>query len=128
MTSVRGHLALAMFRLRRNKRIFADVGRAPWLDITMTDPTLPACDRRDPYLSVPGLREAGRMYAGSLDPRDPRVSPIYGDLAALGRLAVYIGTRDTLLADSRRLRRLAEDNGIPLRYREEPNMFHGCAR
>lgn len=98
---------------------------SPWLDITMTDPALPSYDRRDPYLSIPGLRAAGRMYAGSLDGRDPRVSPIYGELTGLGRLSVFSGTRDTLLADSRRLLGIAREHRIPLHYREEKGMFHG---
>ncbi|PXY26260.1 alpha/beta hydrolase fold domain-containing protein [Prauserella flavalba] len=96
----------------------------PWLDITMTDPALPELDRIDPYLAVAGLREAGRLYAGDLDKRDPLVSPLFGPLSNLGRVSVFVGTRDVLLVDARRLRDRARDVGVGLEYHEYPGMFH----
>jgi monoterpene epsilon-lactone hydrolase len=98
---------------------------SPWLDITLTDPSMPELDRRDPYLSTEGLREAGRLYAGELDPHDPRVSPIYGDLDGLAPLSVYAATRDILLADARRLLELTAQRGVTIDYEEYPGMFHG---
>ncbi|WP_235998657.1 alpha/beta hydrolase fold domain-containing protein [Qaidamihabitans albus] len=97
---------------------------SPWLDVTMTDPVLPELDRRDPHLAVAGLREAGWLYAGDRDRRDPVVSPLFGPLSALGRVSVFIGTRDVLLADARRLRELAEGRGVPIEYHEYQHMFH----
>lgn len=97
---------------------------SPWLDITMSDPDQPELDRHDPYLAIAGLREAGRLYAGSLDPNDPLVSPINGNFDGLGRLSVFVGTRDVLLTDSRRLRVVAAEQGIPLGYHEYEGMFH----
>ncbi|HEX2298639.1 MAG TPA: alpha/beta hydrolase [Pseudonocardiaceae bacterium] len=97
---------------------------SPWLDISMTDAMIPALDARDPYLSTPGLLAAGRMYAGTLDPRDPRVSPIYGRLDGLGRISVFIGTRDVLLADSRCLRQRTAQCGIDIDYVEYEDMPH----
>lgn len=98
---------------------------SPWLDITVSDPSMPELDRHDPFLGIDGLREAGRLYADGLDPHDPQVSPIYGDLAGLAPLNVFTGTRDVLLADSRRLLGLAAERGVELDYAEYPGMFHG---
>jgi acetyl esterase/lipase len=100
---------------------------SPWLDITVKDPMVPGLERRDPYLSAPGLIEAGRMYAGDLDPEDPRLSPINGELAGLGRISVLVGTRDVLLADARRLRLLATLHNIDIDYLEHEDMYHGWA-
>ncbi|AIJ25009.1 alpha/beta hydrolase [Amycolatopsis methanolica] len=97
---------------------------SPWLDITMTDPALPEYDRHDPYLGVTGLREAGRLYAGDLDPANELVSPINGDLRGLGSLSCFIGTRDVLLADARNLYHKAKEQGVPLEYWEYGGMFH----
>lgn len=96
----------------------------PWLDITMTHPDQPALDRVDPYLAVAGLREAGRLYSGDLDNRDPLVSPLFGPLSSLHRVSVFVGTRDVLLVDARRLRDRASDEGVELEYYEYPGMFH----
>lgn len=97
---------------------------SPWLDVTLDDPDQLEYDRHDPYLAIAGLREAGRLYAGSLAPDDPLVSPIHGDLRGLGALTVFIGTRDVLLSDARRLRAKAAEQNVPLEYHEYPGMFH----
>ncbi|WP_246271540.1 alpha/beta hydrolase [Amycolatopsis acididurans] len=97
---------------------------SPWLDITMSDPMQREYDKKDPYLGIPGLLEAGRLYAGALDPSDPLVSPINGNLHGLGALTVFVGTRDVLLSDARRLRTKAEAEHVPLEYREYEGMFH----
>jgi acetyl esterase/lipase len=97
---------------------------SPWLDITMTDPAQRVYDLNDPYLGIPGLLEAGRLYAGGLDPNDPLVSPLNGNLHGLGALSVFVGTRDVLLSDARRLQVKADAEGVPLEYWEYPGMFH----
>lgn len=121
---------LALFLAQRRRALGLPQPRrlvlvSPWLDITATDPSMPELDRHDPFLAIEGLREAGRLYAGGLDPHDPRVSPIYGDLEGLAPISVFTGTRDVLLADSRRLRALAAQRGVELDYEEYPGMFHG---
>ncbi|GLY71408.1 alpha/beta hydrolase fold domain-containing protein [Amycolatopsis taiwanensis] len=97
---------------------------SPWLDVTMSDPAQPELDRHDPYLAIAGLREAGRLYAGPRDPRDPLISPLNGELSGLGTLSLFAGTRDVLLADARRLRERARARSVPLEYHEYEGMFH----
>lgn len=97
---------------------------SPWLDLTMSDPSVAGQDRKDPYLGARGLAEAGRWYADGLDTRDPRVSPIFAKLAGLGPITVFIGTRDVLLSDSRRLRDASAADGNPVDYFEYPGMIH----
>lgn len=97
---------------------------SPWLDITMSDPAQEAYDKHDPYLAIPGLLEAGRLYAGSLEPTNPLVSPLRGDVHGLGTLTLFAGTRDVLLSDARRFRVKADSAGVPLEYWEYPGMFH----
>ncbi|MBB2937586.1 acetyl esterase/lipase [Amycolatopsis bartoniae] len=97
---------------------------SPWLDITMSDPAQLEYDRHDPYLAINGLLEAGRLYAGGLDPADPLVSPLNGDVTGLGSLSVFVGTRDVLLSDARRFRDKAAAHGVPVEYWEYPDMFH----
>lgn len=122
--------ALSLFLAQRLKSQRRDpphrtVLISPWLDITITAPSMAWLDRQDPYLGAKGLREAGRLYAGDLDPHDPRVSPIYGALEGLGPITVCTGTRDILLADSRRFRKLAAERGVAIDYEEYEGMFHG---
>lgn len=98
---------------------------SPWLDVSMVNPEIPAIDARDPWLSAIGLRECGRMYAGDLKGDDPRVSPIHGArdgaLEHIPRIAIFIGTRDVMLPDARKLQRLAPEKVTLTEY---PAMVH----
>ncbi|GAA5113660.1 hypothetical protein [Haloechinothrix salitolerans] len=46
------------------------------------------------------------------------VSPINGTFDDLGHISVFVGTRDTLPLDSRKLHRLATREGIDIDYFE----------
>ncbi|GAB2714418.1 alpha/beta hydrolase fold domain-containing protein [Nocardia thraciensis] len=97
---------------------------SPWLDVTMSDPAAEDIDPRDPYLGVAGLAEAGRLYAGGQNRADPAISPLFAPAATPGRLSLFIGTRDVLLADARRFRARCADEGVDLDYFEYEGMFH----
>ena len=105
--SAGGGLALGL------ARTLADAGlpqprrlvlHAPWLDLTLGHPGLPAAEARDPWLSTAGLHEAGRARAGGDDPTGPRLSPGNGPLAGLAPVHVYVGTRELCLPDALQLR------------------------
>lgn len=77
---------------------------APWLDIAIRNPEVPAVERRDPWLCAAGLRVVGDAWRGELDMDDPRVSPLFSDLATVPPVDLYVGTRDITLPDCRLLR------------------------
>ncbi|MFI5618734.1 alpha/beta hydrolase fold domain-containing protein [Streptomyces sp. NPDC051567] len=97
---------------------------SPWLDVTMSHPDQEAIEAGDPMLARPGLREAGRLYAGTLAAEDPRVSPLRGSFAGLAPLTVFTGTRDVLSTDSRELLRRARADGAEVEFHEEPGLPH----
>lgn len=97
---------------------------SPWLELTARNPGIAAVQPRDPWLAVPGALEAARLWAAGDDPNDPRLSPINGPIAGLGRLHLWIGDRDILLPDCRDLRERAMREGVPLQYVEQPGMIH----
>jgi monoterpene epsilon-lactone hydrolase len=87
---------------------------SPWLDLTLSHPDLAALERRDPWLSIAGLVEAGECWAGGDDPTQPRLSPINGPLSGLAPMDVYVGTRELCLADVRLLEERASTAGADL--------------
>ena len=96
---------------------------APWLDLTMSNPAIPAMERTDPWLTRAGLHPIAAAWAADVPLTDPRLSPIYGNLEALPPLQILVGTRDITLPDCRALRdRLPP--GTPLDYHEEPDAIH----
>jgi acetyl esterase/lipase len=125
--SAGGGLCLALaqqFREEEHPQPGRIVLVSPWLDVTMSHPEVAEQDARDPYLGAKGLAEAGRRYAGPLEVRDPRVSPIFGAFDGLAPMVVFIGTRDVLLPDARRLRKAATAAGVRVDYWEYPGMIH----
>ncbi|MFI0350403.1 alpha/beta hydrolase fold domain-containing protein [Actinomadura sp. 9N407] len=125
--SAGGGLALAAaleLRERGAKQPSRLVLVSPWLDATMTHPDQPGIQRRDLVLTVEGLAACGRLYAGDLDVRDRRVSPLLADLTGLPPMTVMCGTHDILVVDSRRLRDRAGAAGLDIVYTEEPGMQH----
>ena len=94
----------------------------------MGGPDAEELDRGDVFLSRSSLQRAGLAYAGALDVRDPRVSPLFADLAALPPTEVHAGSRDQLVSDARRLvQRATEFPAWDLRYEETPGMVHDWA-
>jgi acetyl esterase/lipase len=88
---------------------------APWLDLTLSNPDLPAVEARDPWLSTAGLKEAAKAWAGGDDPTDPRLSPLNGPLTGLPSMDLYVGTRDICLPDALLLQARATAEGADLR-------------
>jgi len=97
---------------------------SPWLDATLSNPEIEAFDKLDPFLGVEGLKYAGAVYAGNVDPKSYLVSPVYGSLKDLAPVTMFIGTRDILFPDCRKLRDRAEAEGVKINYREYDGMVH----
>jgi monoterpene epsilon-lactone hydrolase len=124
--SAGGGLALAVAQALRDQGVIAarTVLIAPWLDVATDAPEARALEPDDAMLGIPGLQVSGRLYAGELALDDPRPSPIHGELAGLGPIAVFTGTADLLLSDSRRLRDLGRAAGVEVTLTEAPGMPH----
>lgn len=97
---------------------------SPWLDITLNNPAIEEVDRLDPFLSVKGLRQAGLAYARDADPNCFLLSPINGTLEQVGKISIFIGSHDLLVADARKLKSMADKRNVPVNYREYPGMVH----
>lgn len=97
---------------------------SPWLDITLQNSEIENIDSADPFLSVTGLRKAGQAYTGKADPSNFMLSPINGPIKHLGKISIFIGSKDILVADARKLNLLALENGVSINYREYPDMVH----
>jgi epsilon-lactone hydrolase len=83
---------------------------------------------RDPVQDIPGIIEAGRLYAGDLDVAHPYVSPLNGDFDGLAPMIVFSGTLDLLYPDSIDLAAKARAAGVPIELhlrRGQPHNYAG---
>ncbi|HKL43440.1 MAG TPA: alpha/beta hydrolase [Clostridia bacterium] len=97
---------------------------SPWLDVTMSNPKIKLIDESDKMLSISGLISAGKKYAGKLDLKDYRVSPIYGNMTGLCKISIFTGTNDILHADALKLEKIMTSQRLNFNYFEYPQMFH----
>lgn len=82
----------------------------------------------DPLQDIPGIVEAGRMYAGELGLAHPYVSPLNGDFRGLAPMTVFSGTLDLLSPDSVDLAAKARAAGVPVELhlrRGQPHNYAG---
>ena len=75
---------------------------SPWTDLALTGDSLQSKASVDPLLTREQLAAAARLYLGEHDPRDPRASALYADLAGLPPVCLQVGDCEVLLDDSRR--------------------------
>ena len=75
---------------------------SPWTDLTLSGDSIDSRATHDPLLSRRALEDARQLYLGLASAKDPRVSPLYGDLAGLPPVMLHAGEDEILLDDARR--------------------------
>ena len=68
--------------------------------------------------------ETRRTYAPGQDPRDPRISPLYGDLSVLPPLFLTVDEGEILLDDTLLLDGYARQAGVPVELTVSKGLFH----
>ncbi|MDX9781289.1 MAG: alpha/beta hydrolase [bacterium] len=79
---------------------------------------------RDPLLPPKAMQFYTRSYVGKHDPRDPLISPLYGDLRALPPLLIHAGEDEILCDDARQLAEKARAAGAEAKLEIFPRMWH----
>ena len=101
---------------------------SPGVNAQVNRPEQIALAARDPVQDIPGIIEAGRLYAGDLDVAHPYVSPLNGDFRGLAPMLVFSGTLDLLYPDSIDLAAKARAAGVPIELhlrRGQPRNYAG---
>lgn len=125
--SAGGQIALSAAQVLRDEHGIT-LGRtvliSPAVDLTWSNPGIPEVQPDDPWLAVPGGQHLSEVWRGDLEVTDPRVSPIFGDLAGLGPVTIFSGTHDILCPDARLLAAKLENSGVDVEYHEVPARLH----
>jgi epsilon-lactone hydrolase len=97
-----------------------------WFDVSVPDPVEEQRHHIDPFLTAAWVRNRGGEYAaGQVALDDPRLSPVYADLAGLPPLYLPAGQYDTLRKGSEALARAAGAAGVAVTAESWPGMVHG---
>ena len=97
---------------------------SPWMDVSMSNAEAAAYEDSDPMLSAYGLVEMGRYWAGELDLKDYRVSPIFGDISVLKNVSLFVGTREIFYPDVTSFYNLLQEQGVASRLYIGEGMNH----
>ena len=82
---------------------------SPFVDICGGDESL---QDKDTWLHVDACRACGHAWAGDLDEKDSKVSPLYGDMHGLPPTDIYSGTYDVLYTDIIKAYRKLRESGV----------------
>ena len=92
--SAGGGLALELLLLTSGRAQTEDFPKAlaallmsPWIDLALTGNCMTSRAGADPLLTREELDGAAQLYLGDHDRRDPRTSPLYGNMSGLPRSA-----------------------------------------
>ena len=96
---------------------------SPWVDVSMSG-DYEEYEQLDPMLGVDGLREMGEAWAGDLDLKDYRLSPLFGDIKMLPRTTIFVGTHEIFYPDIIKFFNKLNDNGIDVEVNIGEEMTH----
>ena len=91
-----------LMRLRdrgEENRPMKSIWASPALDMTMTNPDILKYKDNDKSLDYEGTKSLGAMLAKGADLKEPRFSPLYGDLTNLGEMLMFYGGGEILRPD-----------------------------
>jgi acetyl esterase/lipase len=112
--SAGGNLALSLSLLLKEKKMSTAkclVLFSPWTDMTASGDSYHSKELLDPILDNDYIRRAITNYLGDETPRNPFVSPIFGDLKGFPPVYIQVGTNEILYDDSHSLyTQLLKDN------------------
>ena len=94
---------------------------SPWLDVSMSgnyDVEF------DPMLGVDGLREMGETWAAGLNPKDYKVSPMFGEVTSLPKTTLFVGTHEIFYPDVVKFYNKLKDNGVDAELNVGEGMTH----
>lgn len=76
---------------------------SPWVDLALTGASMDACAAVDVMLGRQGLQADAARYRDALPAADPRISPLFADLAGLPPVFIQVGDAEVLYDDAVRL-------------------------
>lgn len=97
---------------------------SPWCDVRMINNEISSIEDKDIFLSAYGLREIGKIWAGSYDTKDYKISPKYADLNDKIPTITFHGSDEILFPDSKLTAEKMAENGARVRFVVGNGLFH----
>jgi len=125
--SAGGNLVVAMLLMLKqggDALPAAGVCMSPIFDLALTGDSVTSRADRDPMILASSLQMCSIAYRGNSDPRNPLMSPLYGELSGLPPLLLQCGSEEMLRDDRVRLAANAKAAGVNVTFEEWDEMIH----
>lgn len=114
--SAGGGFVLSLAQYLRNENIAGPtriVLFSPWLDLNTNNPEIAKYEKDDPMLASWELQVDGEYWAnGKENMNNYLVSPIFGSFANLGRISIFVGTREIFYPEVMKLCNILKSDEI----------------
>jgi epsilon-lactone hydrolase len=104
---------------------------SPWTDLALTGASMQSNAVADPMLDPDNLPELVRNYCAAADPRNPYISPVYGDPVGLPPALIQAGSDEILRDDAVRMAARMRAAGCEAEveiWQQMPHVWHLYAR
>jgi len=95
---------------------------SPVLDWTFSGASIQRNDGLDPLFRTSSVNSLAPYYGAGVDPQDPRLSPLFGDLTGLPPALLMVGSSELLLDDSVRFAARVPDSELRICH-DMPHVF-----
>lgn len=126
--SAGGGLGLGLVHYLKKQQIELPCGMvlmSPWTDLTLSGESIKSNFTVD---VVFGNKTTSLLtdcsYIGESNPKNPYMSPLFGDFSGFPPMLIQVGGNEMLLSDAKRLAEKAKKAGVRVRYSEYKEMFH----
>lgn len=96
---------------------------SPWVDVSMSG-DYDNYRNLDPILGIDALPKVGEAWAGDLDTKNYKVSPLFGDVENLPQTTIFVGTHEAIYPDIIKFYNKLKDNGIEVKLIIGDKMTH----
>ncbi len=101
------------------------IAMSPWADVTASGESYEKNYEIDPVFgNARSELIFDNPYIEGVNPKDPRVSPMFGDFTGFPPMLIQVGTDEMLLSDSETVAAKAKAVGVKVRFTKYQGMFH----
>lgn len=127
--SAGGGLALALCHYLKDKKEplpHAIIAMSPWTDLTASGESYTINFERDPLFgrTDDSIILKAEDYVGGADPKNPYISPLFGDFTGFPPMLIQVGSYEMLLSDSLSVAKKAKQAGVKVKCTVYEGMFH----
>lgn len=122
--SAGANLALAALQSKEAAAAAALYLLSPYLDLTHTGASVSTRGPDDPFVDPATMPLTKATYCGEADARDPRISPLFGNMTHVPRTLIQVGSDEALFDDAKRLEVALRAAGKEPVFQEWAGMVH----